>query len=272
MNSAASRLEVSRSQSLGDLTSYAELVRAFVSLDYACKTFDEFSPNRRDLILRHDVDIDLDAAVAMAHVEQEAGWRSTYFVLLTSEFYNLLSKSGRATLCALCEMGHDVGLHFDPTAYDVVLDNESLIRKECDILEGLVGRAVRVIAPHRPGSACRQWLGASFSPAGRVHPYQPRFFLEAAYASDSRGYWAFGHPLDCPKLGEGRGLQLLTHPHLWLNDSTSDRDARIRDAMDRRIAEMSAHAEATFSGFLRTDKPLTEDPRFSPDLCRVRNL
>ena len=46
----------------------------------------------RVVILRHDIDYSLDKAVALAELERELGVSSTYFVLLTSEFYNLLSK------------------------------------------------------------------------------------------------------------------------------------------------------------------------------------
>ena len=41
--------------------------------------------------LRHDVDISIKKAVEMAEVEQAAGLHSTYYILLTSPFYNAFS-------------------------------------------------------------------------------------------------------------------------------------------------------------------------------------
>ena len=46
------------------------------------------------MILRHDVDLSLDAALRMAELEAEAGAAATYFLMTRSEFYNLDSPSG----------------------------------------------------------------------------------------------------------------------------------------------------------------------------------
>ena len=41
-----------------------------------------------DVILRHDIDCSLKAALKMAKIEDDLDVTSTYFILLTSEFYN----------------------------------------------------------------------------------------------------------------------------------------------------------------------------------------
>ena len=58
-----------------------------------------------DLILRHDVDLSLEAAVALAEVEAEAGAWSTWFLMTRSVFYNLASAEGERTIARLRELG-----------------------------------------------------------------------------------------------------------------------------------------------------------------------
>ena len=65
----------------------------------------------RDVILRHDVDLSLDAALRMAELEAEAGAAATYFLMTRSEFYNLDAPSGVEAIERLRELGHRVGLH-----------------------------------------------------------------------------------------------------------------------------------------------------------------
>ena len=62
-------------------------------------------------ILRHDVDLSLEAARATARLEHELGAHATYFMLTESVFYNLDSELGRETLAELRDLGHAVGLH-----------------------------------------------------------------------------------------------------------------------------------------------------------------
>lgn len=57
------------------------------------------------VILRHDIDYSLDSALALARVEQKLGVSSTYFVLLTSDFYNPASKGSLEKLRAIQSMG-----------------------------------------------------------------------------------------------------------------------------------------------------------------------
>lgn len=185
----------------------------------------------------------------MAECEAGSGYTSTYFILVTSEFYNVLSKVGRDSLRKISSLGHALGLHFDPSLYQST-NLESDISQECDLLEQIVSRPIEVIAPHRPRAVCPQWLGWDGFPAGRLHAYHPRFFNEAGYVSDSAGRWAFGHPLDHEKVAQNRGIQLLTHPHLWMGEEPATRDDRIREELDMRAADLNMHAEANFTGFL----------------------
>jgi len=201
---------------LGGLADYVDMVARFHGLGYACATFGAFSPALRHLILRHDVDRNIEASVTVARLEQARGWRSTFFVMLRNDTYDLAASSGRAALRAIAACGHDIGLHFDPTVYDAAADLEAMVAAECAALEQLLGKPVLYIAPHQPGKRCPEWLGWDHAPAGRIQAYHPRYFREAGYVSDSGGAWAYGYPLDHPKVAAGLGMQILTHPEQWV--------------------------------------------------------
>jgi hypothetical protein len=79
-----------------------------------------FSDWRGDhvFLLRHDVDIDISCAHKLAVIEKEEGIHSTYFILPTSNSYNILNERNRKLLSEIKEMGYEIGLHFDTTLYN----------------------------------------------------------------------------------------------------------------------------------------------------------
>lgn len=62
---------------------------------------------------RHDVDVSLDAAVQMARFAQLAGIKSTFYVRVTGEEYNVFSLAGEHALERIADYGHRIGLHVD---------------------------------------------------------------------------------------------------------------------------------------------------------------
>jgi biotin carboxylase len=92
------------------LAHYRELVEAAQAGGYRFAGF-EREPREGDLLLRHDVDLSLEAAVRMGQVEAELGAQATYFLMTESVFYNLGSAVGRAAIEELRGLGHCVGLH-----------------------------------------------------------------------------------------------------------------------------------------------------------------
>jgi hypothetical protein len=214
------------------LAAYRDLIGALLGRGYEIRDFSNAAAMERHLILRHDVDMSLAKAAAMADLEAELRVRSTYFVLLRSELYNPFTPESVRVLGAIVERGHDIGLHLDASLYPneaAALDTAA--RRECGLLEDLVGRAVRTVSFHRPAPAL---LGLERKLGGRDHAYHPHFYAEMGYCSDSRGRWGHGHPLDHPAVKAGTALQLLTHPIWWVGDG-SPQD-RLNCFLDRRFA------------------------------------
>ena len=174
-----------------DLAHYGELLAAAKSGGYRFAFFDR-EPAPGDLLLRHDVDLSLDAALTLAGLEAEAGVQATYFLMTQSIFYNLASPEGEHALRRLRELGHRVGLH---AVYP---------RLELD------DRFDPVVAWHNPDPEfMREPLD------GAVNVMQPEYFDPDHYRSDSNQHWRSGCPHEELAAGSFEWLQLLTHPEIW---------------------------------------------------------
>lgn len=214
------------------LDGYDRLLHELLARDYLVRDFHDADPAARHLILRHDIDMSVDAARIMAEREAELGVRAVYFVLLRSELYNAWSEAAAAGLDAIAAAGHEIGLHFDASLYGEEADAlDQAAAAECAVLETINGEPVRTISFHRPAPALQARAGAI---AGRRHAYEPRFFTEMGYCSDSRGGWHHGAPLDNPAVANGTALQLLTHPVWWVGDATPPED-RLTSVLDGRL-------------------------------------
>ena len=179
------------------LEHYRELLESARLGGYRFAHFDRI-PTDGDLILRHDVDLSLDAALRMAELETDAGASATYFLMTESVFYNLASSEGGAAIARLRELGHRVGLHaVYPTAR---LDD----------------RFDPVVAWHNPDPA---YMTAPVDEA--VNVMQEGYFDPSTYRSDSNQHWRSGCPHEGLLAGAFPWLQLLTHPEIWVYPGAS---------------------------------------------------
>lgn len=186
-----------------DMAHYRVLLEAAHAGGYRFSSF-EALPEDGDLILRHDVDLSLDAALAMAELEAELGAPATYFLMTRSEFYNLDAPSGVAAIERLRRLGHRVALHaVYPDA-------------------GLDPRFDPVIAWHNPDP---EYMTAPVEDA--VNVMQPGFFDPECYRSDSNQRWRHGCPHEQIERGELRWLQLLIHPEIWVYPGETMRETML---------------------------------------------
>jgi len=222
---------------------YRSLLRALGERGYRPGRFDGAAIKGRTILLRHDIDLSIDAALSIARIEADEGWTSTYYVLVSSDLYNPASASSRTSLRAICDLGHEIGLHFDASVHDQpgsdeldIAQLENAAESECAALSNAIGRDVASISFHRPVPQL-QGLDADF--AGRPHSYQPRYFSEIEYCSDSGGQWRHGHPLERASIAAGEPMQLLTHPVWWSRAGTN-----IPDKVEAALQRLTAHSEA----------------------------
>jgi hypothetical protein len=202
-----------------DLEHYRELLDAARAGGYGFALFDR-DPEPGDLLLRHDVDLSLDAALRVAQLEAEAGARATYFLMPRSVFYNLASEEGVAAIAQLRELGHGVGLH--ATYPNVDLDE----------------RFDPVLAWHNPDPDFMR-----LPVEGAENVMGDRFFSPERYRSDSNQRWRSGCPHEDLAAGRFDWLQLLTHPEIWVYPGTRMGEtmrAMLEEEKERRLDQLAA--------------------------------
>lgn len=118
---------------------YKHLIKALIENGYTITGYDNYEGYEKAAILRHDIDMDIQKALEMARLEFELGVRSTYYVLLSSDLYNALSKNSIAYLKEILSLGHWVGLHFDEKKYEATDNVVEKIEQEIDTLEIYLG-------------------------------------------------------------------------------------------------------------------------------------
>ena len=196
---------------------YTNLITIIREHGYSIASYDDWSKFDKSVILRHDVDYDIGKALEFAALEKDIGVNSTYFVLLTGNFYNLFSKVNLDKLHTISSFGHEIGLHFDETQYDSLDNIELKIKQEIHVLEELLGMPVRTISMHRPS---RYILDSDLQIDGIVNSYGKDFFSDIKYLSDSRRNWK--EPVEDIIISEQfKRLQILTHA-FWYNEQNLD--------------------------------------------------
>ena len=168
---------------------------------------------QQQLFLRHDVDVSITHALAMAEIEAEVGIQTTYMFIPNSRLYNI--RRDGELLRRFISMGHEVALHFDvdedkriqqTTVDDVLAD----IERDCQIISDITSEPVRSVSFHRP---VPQFLKGELTLAGRTNAYAA--VLMESYISDSKGEWRSGEPLPYLQAETRPIVQLLIHPIWW---------------------------------------------------------
>lgn len=176
----------------------------------------------RFIIMRHDIEFSIDRAHALSLVESEENFHSTYFVQLTNNSYNALSRRNVAMLHDMAARGHQIGLHYhlngqlDPVA---VRDG---VRDQLRIMSEMLGMNIDTYSFHRP---VKEVYYYDISIPNTINAYSKDFFtyaenvtddmkLEVKYIADSKHRWNYGYP-DYETLMKYPKIQILIHPFSW---------------------------------------------------------
>jgi hypothetical protein len=212
--------------------------------DYKVTFFNESHLNDKELILRHDVDVDLDKAYRMALMENKYKIGATYFILVRSPFYNIFDRSNSDFIREILDMGHQIGLHFDE-AYYCRNDAESIMKNvdsEVQILNDCFDTRIYVVSFHRPSQF---FLQSDIKLNNNlINTYGRSFTKEFKYISDSRRMWKEGclcgflekTDTDCSRPNR---LQVLVHPIWW-----SDERQNAQDIMEGLILKKLSYLDS----------------------------
>lgn len=228
-------------------SAYEEMLRLLKQNNYDICNYENYKFTNRCVILRHDIDFSLEAALRFAELEYKNGVYSTYFVLLSTCFYNPFYRKAYGIIKEIRGMGHDIGLHFDEARYSIS-DEETLIyyvEKEASVLSQGLDMEINVVSMHRPS----KWVlerNVQFNEV--INSYSREFFNEFKYLSDSRMHWR-EDIYQVIETGRYERLHILTHP-IWyctkeftmrevLMNFIKDRGYKLYDSMRDNIRDLN---------------------------------
>lgn len=220
------------------LSDYVKIIQAF---DGKIMPFpavwNDPEPKGRRIYLRHDVDQFIGPALDMAKLENEAGIKSTYFLLNTADYWKLMVNEPKY----LQELGHEVGWHNNALSqfyfYNQGSDLKRIIEDALRELRAF-GVTIRGTASHGDGH-CAELKYINYHiferastiplkyPRRDDHPvfklidfgleYEAYFLKRNLYLTDSGGYFNIDSAEMANKFNtmEDCTLQILCHPEHW---------------------------------------------------------
>ena len=91
------------------IRTYRELLKTLIGQDYYFQTVRDFiqGPEKKAVILRHDVDAYPKNSLNTAYLENEMGIRATYYFMTRPRSYD------KRIIEEILRMGHEIGYHYD---------------------------------------------------------------------------------------------------------------------------------------------------------------
>ncbi len=195
---------------------YEDLLSSIRTHGYSFSDYHDWEEYDKCVILRHDIDNDIEKALQLALVENKIGVKSTFFTLVTSDFYNVYSSKSERLLKQIVDCGHEIGLHFDELRYPMITSPDEAtdkILQEAKFLGEVIGEKITTVSMHRPS---KMILDADLQIPDMINSYGQVFFKGFKYVSDSRKRWR--EPVDEIIASEQyKRLHILTHA-IWYNE------------------------------------------------------
>jgi hypothetical protein len=217
---------------------YYEKILRYFSENFRCVRFSDVlrivndKPNEKQekpyLLLRHDIDVDVERALRLSQIEKEYGLTATYMVMLNSPLYALDENTLRQ-LADIRAAGNELGLHFYRDVQKPLPSIEEELRRDKKRLEDACNCRVAALSFHRPAD---EYLRGPLLIADMVNAYSKE--LMAWYISDSRGRFRVGEPMQALAERKGAILQFLTHP-LWWGEAHATPEMRVQHFFEARL-------------------------------------
>ena len=175
-----------------------------------------------DFFLRHDVDISLKKALPMAEVEASRKLHATYYILMSSPFYNALDPDNLERIRMLRHLGMGIGLHYDLSIKGPSVDGAL---KEIIVQIGLLTHHIgelngASVTFHKPALGVPGNLELTLR-LNQNDIYCPDSETKYKYISDSGHNWR-ENPRDV--MDSHKVIHMNTHP-IWYNDEEQDMES-----------------------------------------------
>lgn len=160
----------------------------------------------------------------MAKLENILGVSAYYFVLLSTDFYNINSEKSLKILKEIRKLGGRIGLHFDEKKYNLKSKEDYIkyVNYELDILSRVLEEKIDVVSMHRPS---KDFLEMDLEIPNVINSYQKKFFNDFKYVSDSRMNWRENveEIIESEKYSQ---LHILTHP-FWYSEKIESMEEKL---------------------------------------------
>jgi hypothetical protein len=183
----------------------------------------------------------------MAMIEKKYEIKSTFFIWLSSPFYNVFEKEYSDIIFKIIKLGHKIGLHFDEYSYKISneTDLNHFIEKEVGILNNYFNLNIDVISMHRPS----KWILDNDIRLNKyINSYSKKYLKEFKYISDSRMQWREG--CVCKKITSEiyPKLHLLLHP-IWWVEKEKNFDSKLTQFIIKKDYKIKSDLEKNISTY-----------------------
>ena len=201
------------------LKHYENSLCSFLKNDFNSILMSDFFLGRttkKDLIMRHDIDHDIELIDRMIEIEASIGIKSSNFIRLRAKNYNVFSNKSSTIIQKILSLGHEVGFHYD--AYDMSNDR---IEKILSLLRDEFGAdTFKVVSPHEPARSGNK-TSIDLSRYGVLgDAYDDKLMNSFKYISDSSCRWREGCMHNFA--GHKKSMYILTHPIWWYDKSSGE--------------------------------------------------
>lgn len=196
---------------------YRDLIRLLQQKGYKFEEFTvETVQSRTSVFLRHDVDRSLRIAYELARLNSELEVMGTFFIMLRSPGYNLLSDWSLDYVRKISDCGQKIGFHVSiPSAPKNRRDLEEMVLQEFDFLGRYLGDLLSPVFSWHDTSPELISLGIEASFGNLTNVYGRQFFKDMPYISDSGMRRDTDSVLKALEDLEGGRCHLLVHPIYW---------------------------------------------------------
>lgn len=213
---------------------YENMILSLKKNNYEIVDYKNYEGKERIVILRHDVDFSLEKALEMAELENKLNVSAIYFVLLSTDFYNVASKKSIEIIKKIINLGGTIGLHFDEQKYQIETKKDLIkyIKYEADILSKIIEEKIDIVSMHRPS---KKFLEMNLEIPEMINSYQKEFFKNFKYVSDSRMNWRENIE-EIINSNKYEKLHILIHP-FWYEEKEDTMRNRLKKFLENSVID-----------------------------------
>lgn len=197
----------------------------------ACEWKKKSNSKKKIIILRHDIDFDLEYALNIAKIENKLNIKSNFFFLINDEYYNIFSPQSEKILKKILNLDHYIGLHIDPSRYDKINFNKN-IKRDIKYFENFYNLKINSYSFHKPTIYNFSQIKINFA----YHSYNKKLLKEYKYISDSS--MVFDYKLLNNLVTQGEKIHLLIHP-LWWTTNSNKIDSKLNEVINKKIESLN---------------------------------